>query len=362
MSLLNAAGITVSFGTLRAVDGIDLAIAGDEAVGMVGPNGSGKSTFLNALTGVVAGSGQLEIDGRGVPLGRPGAIRRAGLARAFQTPQTFVELSCVENVLLADASRTGRGLTGAWLRRRSMWHHERARWARAHAALDQVGLADRADEPAAQLSYGQQRLLELARSLVGAPRLLMLDEPSAGLNAAETEALADLLRHVHVDGLALLVVDHKIDFVESVCSRVVVLQLGRLVADGPPSEVWRDPQVVDAYLGRRHRDRRHDTSPDDERRPAQTHQAGLTHRSPPSEGNQRQIGKDASQRGKGEQREDRPASQPPDDEPQFQNRDTNLPPDEDPQVGQDQLQGPRYDHPSGEDRQSQGQPRDEGAD
>jgi len=250
-SVLQADGIVVSFGALRAVDGVDLVVGAEEAVGLVGPNGSGKTTLLNAMTGVVPAVGSLAVAGRGVRLGRPGAIRRAGLARAFQTPQTFAELTCLENVLLADAVPAGRGLTGAWLRRRSMWAAERRRWDRAVAALDRVGLADKATQSAGALSYGQQRLLELARSLVGRPKVLLLDEPSAGLDAAETDQLATLLAEVHGDGLPLLLVDHKIDFVEAVCARVVVLQLGQAIAAGPPAEVWADDAVIDAYLGRR---------------------------------------------------------------------------------------------------------------
>jgi ABC-type branched-subunit amino acid transport system ATPase component len=248
--MLRTRGISVAFGAVRAVDGIDLDVGDGEALGMVGPNGSGKSTFLNAVTGVVRASGALTVADRPVPLGRPQAIRRAGVVRTFQTPQTFTELTCIENVLLADADRRATGLVGAWVGRPPMWRRERRRWARAVAALDRVGLADRAEDEAGLLSYGQQRLLELARSLVGEPRVLLADEPSAGLNAAETDTLATLLRELHAEGLALLVVDHKIDFIDSVSTRIVVLQLGRVIAEGPPAEVWQHADVVDAYLGR----------------------------------------------------------------------------------------------------------------
>ncbi|MEO6125145.1 MAG: ABC transporter ATP-binding protein [Ilumatobacteraceae bacterium] len=247
--MLSANGITVRFGGVVAVDNVSFDVPDGTTLGLIGPNGSGKSTFLNALTGVVPSTGTASLDGRRLPLGKPRSTRRAGLARTFQTPQNFGELSCIENVLLADSDRRFTGLTGAWLARPSMWRSERARWKRALDHLELVGLGAHAEQPASLLSYGQQRMLELARSLVGTPSILLLDEPSAGLNATETAELGRILLDVRDRGLALLIVDHKIDFIDSLCDTIVVLQLGRVVASGAPSEVWKDPVVVEAYLG-----------------------------------------------------------------------------------------------------------------
>jgi ABC-type branched-subunit amino acid transport system ATPase component len=247
--MLEIDDITVRFGGVIAVDGVSLQVPDGSTLGLVGPNGSGKSTLLNALTGVVAATGSASLDGRVLPLGRPRRTRRAGLARTFQTPQNFEELSCIDNVLLADGDRAHTGLAGAWLVRPLMWRRERERWQRAVDMLALVGLADAAELPASLLSYGQQRMLELARSLVGEPQILLLDEPSAGLNAVETQQLSRILVEVRARGVALVIVDHKIDFIDSLCDTIVVLQLGRVVAAGPPESVWKDPLVVEAYLG-----------------------------------------------------------------------------------------------------------------
>lgn len=247
--MLRAHEVSVHFGGVRAVDRVSFDVPDGSAVGLVGPNGSGKSTFLNALTGVVTATGRVELNDAELPLGKPRSIRLMGLARTFQTPQNFTELSCIDNVLLADTDRSLTGLTGSWVLRPQMWRNERERWARATASLERVGLAHLAETSAANLSYGQQRLLELARALVGTPSVLMLDEPSAGLNAAETERLAEILQGVHAEGTSLLIVDHKIDFIDTLCNYIVVLQLGHIIAQGEPDVVWHDEQVIQAYLG-----------------------------------------------------------------------------------------------------------------
>jgi len=247
--VVRATGVRVSFGGVRAVDGVDVEVGRGEILGLIGPNGSGKSTLLNAITGVVPAEGRLEVGGGPVPLGRPQRSRRAGLARTYQTPQTFTALTCLENVLLGTPARRRTGVAAGVLARPLVLADERARWGAAQAALVEVGLPTHAERPAAGLSHRDQRLLELARALVGRPRALLLDEPSAGLNATETGELRDLLLRLRDRGMSLLVVDHKIDFVTALCDRVVVLELGHLVAEGDPHEIWDDQRVVDVYLG-----------------------------------------------------------------------------------------------------------------
>ncbi|WP_207844533.1 ABC transporter ATP-binding protein [Williamsia soli] len=248
-TVLTAADISVRFGGVRALNGVSFALQRGAIVGLVGPNGSGKTTLLNALGGVVPARGQISIVGKAMSTGRPGPMRRAGLARVYQAPQLSRELSCLDNVMLGDVDTQARGLVGAWLWRPAMWKSERRRLKNAQIALGRVGLDEASTRPTGDLTYGEQRMCELARAIVGAPGVLMLDEPSAGLNDAETISLAALLKELRSEGVTLMVVDHKIDFIDALCDRILVLESGRLIADGSPSQVWSDARVIDAYLG-----------------------------------------------------------------------------------------------------------------
>jgi ABC-type branched-subunit amino acid transport system ATPase component/ABC-type branched-subunit amino acid transport system permease subunit len=248
-AILRAADIRVTFGGVRAVDGVSLDLRRCEILGLVGPNGSGKTTFVNALTGVVPAAGSFEVAGRPVALGTPGQARRAGVLRTYQAPQVYEHLSCIEDVLVSNSDRALTGLAASWFLRPWMLRRERVRWDVAVEALAGVGLGDVAEAPAGRLTYGQRRLLELARSIAARPRVLLLDEPSAGLDAGETRRLASYLRDRREEGLSLLVIDHKLDFITGLCDRVAVLELGRLVAVADADKVFEDQRVVDAYLG-----------------------------------------------------------------------------------------------------------------
>ena len=248
-AVLKAAEIHVSFGGVRAVDGVSLDVRENEILGLVGPNGSGKTTFLNALTGVVPAGGYYEVAGQPVPLGTPGRSRAVGVLRTYQSPQTYDHLSCLEDVLVSTSDRKLTGVLASWFLRPLVMRRERARWAVAIDALTRVGLGRFAETPAARLTYGQRRLLELARAIAAGPTVLLLDEPSAGLDASETDQLAVYLKGLRDEGVSLLIIDHKLDFITDLCDRVAVLEQGHLVAVGDADKVFEDQRVVDAYLG-----------------------------------------------------------------------------------------------------------------
>jgi branched-chain amino acid transport system ATP-binding protein len=249
--LLRVEAISRGFGGVRAVDAVSLSVSAGEIVGLIGPNGAGKTTLVNLIAGLERPDGGRVLVGER-DITREPAHRRAvlGVGRTFQTPQTFGELSVRDNVLVAARAHAGaqpsvlRALTG--LGRPAAEAHAGAR---ADAALGVVGLATVAHRSAADLSPGQQRLLGLGRALALEPAVLLLDEPSAGLSGAERSALLDLLRTLRGHGLGVLLIEHDVPAVMQVADRVIVLDRGQKIADGPPGEVAREPTVIPAYLG-----------------------------------------------------------------------------------------------------------------
>lgn len=248
--MLRAADVVKRFGGLHALDGCSLEAPLDGITGLIGPNGSGKSTLFNVITGFYrpdAGAVTLgETRLTGLP---PWEVARRGIVRTFQLTRIFPRMTCLENLLFAPADQPGEGLVAALVRPPRVRRVAARLRARAEALLERVELTPHADVLAGSLSYGQQKLLELARALMTDPRLLLLDEPAAGINPALLDRLVDLIRALHAEGRGFLIVEHDMRLVMTLCQRVVVLDYGQTIAAGTPEEIARDPRVLDAYLG-----------------------------------------------------------------------------------------------------------------
>lgn len=247
--ILQARGVTMRFGGLTAVKDVDMHVNPGEIVGLIGPNGAGKTTFFNCLTGLYKPTeGEVRLLGEVLPP-KPRRVVVAGMARTFQNIRLFANMTALENVMVGRYCRTSSLALTSILRGPKFRREEEATRARAQELLDFVGLGDSAENLARNMPYGDQRRLEIARALATDPKLILLDEPTAGMNPQETKQASDLIFRIRDSGLAVVVIEHDMRFIFNLCDRVLCLVRGEVLVEGTPGEVQSDPRVIEAYIG-----------------------------------------------------------------------------------------------------------------
>jgi ABC-type branched-subunit amino acid transport system ATPase component len=248
--LLTVTDLKRSFGGVHAVDGVSFYVEQGSITGLIGPNGAGKSTALGTIAGALAAdAGTVEFDGEEITKLAPMKRARRGLIRTFQTSSEFDRLTVLENLLVGDQSHPGESLLGALVWGKRSWRaHEAALVARARELLDSFQMGDKEDEWAGNLSGGQKRLLEIMRGLMAEPKLLLLDEPMAGVNPTLTRVIEKHLQRLGEQGLTMLMIEHELGVVDRLCDRVVVMAQGKVISEGTMETLRRDQEVLDAYL------------------------------------------------------------------------------------------------------------------
>lgn len=253
INLFEAKGINKRFGGLQALTDVSLTIRKGEIYGLIGPNGAGKTTFFNVMTGAYTPEeGEFVFAGSPLPFGKPHLVVESGIARTFQNIRLFREMTALENVMAGHHLRAKSNLLGVLFQTRKTREEERLITERAYEMLRYVGIERFATTMARNLSYGDQRRLEIARALATEPQLLALDEPAAGMNATETSQLRELISTIRADGVTVLLIEHDVKLVMGLCDRVAVLNFGKKIAEDVPAVVQKNQEVIEAYLGSSH--------------------------------------------------------------------------------------------------------------
>jgi branched-chain amino acid transport system ATP-binding protein len=251
MGLLDLNNVCMFFGGIKAINEFEMSLTPGELVGLIGPNGAGKTTVFNVITGVYKPtSGSVTFDGKRIDGRKPFVITQSGIARTFQNIRLFGNLSVLDNVKIAYHFHSRHGVMSSIAHGPSHFQGEGEITKKARELLEIFSLTNRQDELAKNLPYGEQRRLEIARALAARPRLLLLDEPAAGMNAKESQDLVRLIDWIHREfDLTILLIEHHMDVVMSICKRIYVLDYGRTIAEGTPEEIGKNPRVIEAYLG-----------------------------------------------------------------------------------------------------------------
>jgi ABC-type branched-subunit amino acid transport system ATPase component len=249
-AVLTVAGLSKAFSGVHAVQHASFHVAEGSITGLIGPNGSGKSTMIDCISGFQRpDAGRIELDGRDITNSNPATVARAGLVRTFQNVRVYEAYNLLDNLMVAEASFRDLSWYDGFVRTQAFRSVRKAAEERARELIELVGLTRLVEVPAAVLSYGQKKLLAFAAAMMARPRLIVLDEPVAGVNPTRVNEVADILRKANRTGISFLVIEHNVEFINSLCHKVIVFEQGRKLTEGSPEDVRNDPRVLDAYLG-----------------------------------------------------------------------------------------------------------------